>query len=335
MQPEHARRVAALHAQGLSYANAYDASLAKGSKKEGDMGQRYDAAVIGTGPAGISAAITLKVRNKKVLLIGSAELSAKMAKAHQILNYPGLPNIPGSELAEKMQEHLKAMDIEISDRRVTMVYAMGDYYSLQVDQEFIEATAVILATGVSFGKPLPGEDENLGRGVSYCATCDAALYKGKSAVIAGYAPKEEADARFLAEMAERVYYVPVYSGEDAGKVPAFEGIGNIEVLSGTPEAIERTPDGMTLTLKEPAAGVTRQVTADGIFLLRDSVSPGKLVPGLQMDGNHIQVTRKMETNLPGLFAAGDITGMPYQYIKSAGEGNVAALSAVMYIDSRR
>ena len=122
------------------------------------MADRYDVVIIGTGPAGVSAAITAKVRNKSVLLLGSAEISDKVAKAHSILNHPGLPDISGAELAKKLQEHLQQMGIEITDRRAAMVYSMGDYFSLQIDQDFIEATSVILATGVSFGKPLPGED---------------------------------------------------------------------------------------------------------------------------------------------------------------------------------
>ena len=295
------------------------------------MEGRYDVAIIGTGPAGVSAAITAKVRNKSVLLIGSADISDKVAKAHSIRNYPGLPDIAGSELAAKLQEHLRQMEIEITDRKVTMVYAMGDYYSLQIDQEFIEATSVILAIGVSFGKPLPGEDENLGRGVSYCATCDGALYRGKEAVIVGYAPKEEADARFLSELADKVTYIPVYKKDEMPADPAqlFPGIGNIEVVIAKPAAIEKRDGKMVLTTDQG------EVISDGIFLLRESVSPGKLVPGLELDGNHVKVDRSMAANLPGLFAAGDITGTPYQYIKAAGEGNVAALSAVSYIDSRK
>lgn len=295
------------------------------------MEGRYDVAVIGTGPAGVSAAITAKVRNKSVLLIGSADISDKVAKAHSIRNYPGLPDIAGSELAAKLQEHLRQMEIEITDRKVTMVYAMGDYYSLQIDQEFVEATSVILAIGVSFGKPLPGEDENLGRGVSYCATCDGALYRGKEAVIVGYAPKEEADARFLSELADKVTYIPVYKKDEMPADPAqlFPGIDNIEVVIAKPVAIEKRDGKMVLTTDQG------EIISDGIFLLRESVSPGKLVPGLELDGNHIKVDRGMAANLPGLFAAGDITGTPYQYIKAAGEGNVAALSAVSYIDSRK
>ncbi len=293
------------------------------------MENRYDVAIIGTGPAGISAAITATVRNKSVLLLGSADISDKVSKAHSIQNYPGLPDIPGAELAKRFQDHLKQMNIEITDRKATMIYAMGDYYSLQIDQDFVEAGAVILATGVSFGKPFPGEDENLGRGVSYCATCDAALYRGKEAVVVGYAPKEESDVSFLAEMAAHVVYIPVYKKADADAMPAdlFADRENVEVRKCKPVSIARKDSRMVLETSEG------EIETDGIFLLRESVSPGKLVPGLELDGNHVKVNRKMETNLPGLFAAGDITGTPYQYVKSAGEGNVAALSAVSYIDS--
>lgn len=292
------------------------------------MERRYDIAVIGTGPAGISAAITAAARNKSVLLLGNAGGSDKVSKAQLIRNYPGLPEIPGEELAQHFLDHLKKMDIPVTDRKVTMIYAMGGYYSLQIDQDFVDASAVILATGVSFGKPFPGEDENLGRGVSYCATCDAALYRGKEAVVVGYAPKEESDVSFLAEIADKVTYIPLYKKEDVETMPQdlFADRPNVEVRKCRPLSIVKEGSGMALETDEG------KITADGIFLLRESVSPGKLVPGLELDGNHVKVDRMMATNLPGLYAAGDITGTPYQYVKAAGEGNVAALSAVSYLD---
>ncbi len=293
------------------------------------MENRYDVAIIGTGPAGVSAAITATVRNKSVLLLGSADLSEKVSKAHAIQNYPGLPDIPGAELAQRFLDHLKKMNIEITDRKVTMIYAMGDHYSLQIEKDFVDADTVILASGVSFGKPLPGEDENLGRGVSYCATCDASLYRKKEAVVVGYAPKEENEVGFLAEMAAKVIYIPVYKKADADAMSPdlFADRENVEVRKCRPLSIARKDSKMVL---ETDGG---EIETDGIFLLRESVSPGKLVPGLKLDGNHVAVDRNMATNLDGLFAAGDITGTPYQYVKSAGEGNVAALSAVSYIDS--
>ncbi len=281
--------------------------------------ERYDIAVIGTGPAGISAAITATVRNKRVLLLGSKNLSEKLEKAHEIRNYPGFPAVKGSELAAAMKAHLDSMGIEITEKRVSAVYAMGDYFALQADQDMLEATAVILTTGVVQGKPLPGEEQWLGRGVSYCATCDAALYRGRDVAVIGYSPREEAEAAFLSEVCAKVLYFPVYAAEP--ELPE-----NVRVIRGKVTGIEADGDRKKVVTAENG------FTVDGVFVLREAVAPGQLVPGLETDGSHVKVSRKMECSIPGCFAAGDITGTPYQYIKAAGEGNVAALSAVSYLD---
>ena len=108
------------------------------------------------------------------------------------------------------------MQVPIVEDRVNLIYPMGDYFSLQVGQDICEADAVILATGVNFGKPLPGEEEFLGRGVSYCATCDAPLYRGATVAVIGYQKSEEAEADFLADIAEKVYYIPNVQGTSRG-----------------------------------------------------------------------------------------------------------------------
>ena len=280
---------------------------------------RYDIAVIGTGPAGLEAAITAKVRNKTVLLLGSKGSSDKVSKAHTIQNYLGLPDIPGAEMAKTFLDHATSMGVEITEDKVNAVYSMGSYFAIQCHNGDYEASSVIVAAGMSAMKPFKGEMENLGRGVSYCATCDAALYKGKTAIIVAYSEEDEPEAEFLAERADKVYYLPQY--EYAGSLG-----GNIEVTCGLkPDAIDYKDGVATLTTD----GDT--FSADGIFILRQQIAPSQLVPGLTMDGNHVAVDRQMATNIKGLFACGDITGTPYQYIKAAGEGNVAALSAVNYL----
>lgn len=290
------------------------------------MVERFDVAVVGTGPAGISAAITLKIRNKNILLIGNKSLSDKLWKAHEINNYPGIPNVSGEGLEKRFEEHLKQLGIEITEDKITAIYSMGDYYSLlSKNNVTYEASTVILATGIKFGKPYQGEEEFLGKGVSYCATCDAPLYRGKKVVVIGETPKEESEAKYMSELCEKVTYIPIYKGDVDGDMLETD---NIEVLRDSPVSIEGGMKADKLVLK------SCEVEADGIFILRDSVAPGQLVPGLVMDGNHVAVNRQMETNLPGLFACGDITGTPYQYIKAAGEGNVAALSAVNYLNNR-
>ena len=281
---------------------------------------RYDIAIIGTGPGGLEAAITAKVRNKTVLLLGSKGSSDKVAKAHEIQNYLGLPNVSGDDMSKAFLNHAASMGIEITEDKVNAVYSMGQYFSIQCHSGTdYEASTVIIAAGMTAMKPFPGEMEFLGRGVSYCATCDAALYKGRTAVIVAYSPEDEEEAEFLAERAEKVYYLPQY--EYTGSLS-----GNIEVTEKIkPDSIDYS-DGKA-TLKTD--GDT--FTADGVFILRQQIAPSQLVPGLKMDGNHVEVDRQMNTNIKGLYACGDITGTPYQYIKAAGEGNVAALSAVSYL----
>ena len=211
------------------------------------------------------------------------------------------------------------MEIKINETRINAVYAMGDYFVLQSADEMFESKSVIISTGVVAGKSFPGEDENLGRGVSYCATCDAALYKGKEAIVIGYSKREEEEANFLAEKAEKVTYIALY--KDVSKLAE-----NVEVVVGVvPKEIIRDGDKMRLVTNK------EEYLADGIFILRDAVSADKLVPGLLMRDGHIVVERDMSTNIKGVFACGDVTGKPYQYMKAAGEGNVAALSAVSYL----
>lgn len=280
--------------------------------------ERVEIAVIGSGPAGVSAAITAKLRGKNVLLFGSKELSDKIGKAHRIQNYPGLPDVTGEELRAAFQRHLDSMGIAVTEARVNAVYAMGDYFAVQTAQETYEATAVILATGVVQGKALPGEEEYLGRGVSYCATCDAPLYRGKAVAVVGSSSAAEPEAAYMAEVAGSVLYLPLYEGTP--DLPAA-----VQLVREKPTAVVGT-DKVTALRTDGG-----EYPVDGVFLLRDAMAPTQLVPGLEGNGGHVAVNAKMETNLPGCFACGDAVGLPYQYVKAAGEGNVAALSAVEYL----
>lgn len=287
-----------------------------------ETNELYDVAILGTGPAGVSAAITLKIRNKNIILLGSRNLTDKMGKAHEIQNYSGLPAVKGDELQGAFKKHLDSLGIEITEDQVTACYALGDKFSMTAKSgKTYSAKSVIIATGVSFGKAYEGEERFLGRGVSYCATCDAPLYKGKKVAVIAQTEKEEEEAKFLSEVCEKVFFVPLYKKDGF----EFSENGKIEIIRDVPVSIQGRMKAEKLVMKNG------EIEADGFFILRDSISPKQLVPGLELDGNHIAVNRKMETNIKGCFACGDITGLPYQYVKSAGEGNVAALSAVAYL----
>lgn len=280
---------------------------------------RYDIAIIGSGPAGLEAAINAKIRNKKVIIFGNEDLSKKLILAPRINNYLGFYELSGMELKNKFKEHIDKMGISINSEKVNNIYAMGEYFSIMTSKENYETKTVILALGMEHTKPIKGEDVLLGRGVGYCATCDAPLYKGKVVSIIGYNKEAESEANYVSEIASKVYYVPMYNDE-------YTINENIDIVKDAPVEITGTNKVEKLILK------TRELVTDGVFILKDSAPPQELVPGLEMENKHIKVNRSMETNIQGCYAAGDCTGKPYQYMKAVGEGQVAALNAVEYLN---
>ncbi len=281
---------------------------------------RYDILIIGTGPAGLEAAITAKVRNKNILLIGSKNSSTKVEKAHTVENYLGLPHISGTDMQKAFLDHIANLGIEITEDQVIAVYNMTDYFMVQTKTTYYEASSVILATGVLTSKPYPNEEALLGKGVSYCATCDGALYKNKTVAVIATSKEEEDEVLFLKEYASKVHYFPLYQD--------YSDLKDIDIHEEKPIEIIGTNNVEKLVTDQ------NKYEIDGLFILRESVAPKQLVPGLETDGPHAKVNLDMSTNIPGVFACGDIAGLPYQYIKSAGQGNVAALSAVKYLASK-
>jgi thioredoxin reductase (NADPH) len=282
----------------------------------------YDIAIIGCGPAGFSAAINGKIRNKKVLLLGSDTCAEKTLKSPHIENYLGFPAISGPELRENFYAHIEKMGISVNHSKVTAVYPQGDTFSLQVKNDMLVTKTVIITAGVTFGGMIPGEAAFLGRGVSYCATCDGPLYKGKEVAVIVYDPAEEEEVVFLSEICSKVYFIQQYK-ELKHSFP-----DNVEIITDKPTAIIGDMGVKQLQLGD------RQLDVPAIFVLRKAVSPDQLVPGLELEENHIKVNRNNETNIPGMYAAGDITGRPYQIAKAVGEGLVAALTAASYLDKK-
>lgn len=284
-----------------------------------NLKSHYELAIVGCGPAGMSAAINAKIRNRDFVLLGTEFCSPKLAKAPQVDNFLGFPEIDGEELRQRFFNHLKQMGIEIVPWKVTNIYP-GPPFTLVGNNTSFEADAVILATGVSVQKLLPGEKELLGRGVGYCATCDGPLYKGKSVAIIAYDKEGEAEANFMAEICSQVYYLSYY--KEVGQLDSriIQKKGKVKQIAG-----EQRVEKLILDNEE--------IPVDGVFIFRESLPAEQLVPDLQMNKGTIVVNHNLETNIPGLFAAGDCTGQPYQLIKAAGEGGSAALLAIKYLDA--
>jgi len=281
----------------------------------------YDCIIIGSSVAGISAAINLKIRKKEFLLIGSKDFSAKVQKAELIQNYVGMPSLSGCELSDALEAHLSDMEIEITEARVNSIVRMGDKFMLSAGSDMYDTKSVILATGVEFSKKIEGEDAFLGKGVSYCATCDGFFYRGRTIAVVGSSREAEKELDYLAGLAGKVYYFPLYKLEEG-----MELRENVTVVTDRP---------VKLVGEERVSGIVDKAeqtwSIDGVFFLKDALVPSTLLKGLEDDGMHIVVDRQMQTNIPGVFACGDCTGRPYQYMKAAGEGNIAAHSVVEYL----
>ena len=270
----------------------------------------FDIAVIGAGPAGYSAAINARKREKSVVVIGQS--TGWLTRAESIENYPGLPSVSGGDLLERMRAQARDMGAELRGGVVHQVIPMGEYFALSLGADFAEARRIILCTGAKQPRLLPGEEALLGRGVSYCGTCDAMLYRGRNVAVIGQGPEAVPEANFLAKLCAQV----TYFGEPDDALD-----GRIAVRTEKPEAIL----GETRATGLRAGG--EALAFDGVFIFRETMALSSLIPGLEMDGAFIRVDRQMRTNLPGVYAAGDCTGLPLQVAKAVGEGCTAALSA--------
>lgn len=283
-----------------------------------EEGFMLDIAIIGAGPAGLSAAITGMIRKKKIQVFGSALEESELYRAEKIENYIGLLGISGRKLIEIFNEHAKELQVPLTFSNVNEIFPMQNYYILSVEGEFIEARSIILANGSKAEKTLEGEATFIGRGVSYCATCDGRLYQNQTVVLIADTMRGEEEASYLAQVCKKVYYIPLYS-------PVSRLNDSIEILQVLPKRIL----GEThVNVLEHSLG---QVDVEGVFIVRKNKPIKQLLGCLELDNQFIKVNRKMETNLPGVFAAGDCTGRPFQIAKAVGEGNVAILEAISYL----
>lgn len=277
-----------------------------------------DIMIIGAGPAGISAALTAHARGKSVFMVSNDPFQSGLAKAEKIDNYPGLVGKSGSEIVQTMLDGLKDVSIEMRTGRVVNVLPFGDEYMLSIGQDVEQGKVVILAMGSAKGAAYKGEQELLGRGVSYCATCDGMLYRERDVCVVGDTEEAQKEANFLAGIGCKVTYVSRKEAPLLDDGTVYRKGSKIEVLGG------ETVEGLLVDGEElPCAAV---------FILRPAIAPANLIPGLETEGAFIKVDENMCTNLPGVFAAGDCTGKPLQVAKAVGEGQIAAFSAVAYLE---
>lgn len=281
--------------------------------------QITDIAIIGAGPAGLSAAVNGAARGKTVRLLSGE--SNYLTKAERVDNYLGFYQVTGEQMMKQFLHHANQMGIVLEKGKVANVLALGDRFLLNFNGEILSAKTVVLASGVSKAKEIPGEREYLGQGVSYCATCDGMLYRGKEAVVWGMSQESAQEANFLQEIGVNVHYISTPQRTE-GLHP------QVKFMQGSVQQITKEGDRFAVLVKD------RKIITDVLFILRDSIAPNSLIEGLETQDGYIAVNRWMETNIPGFYAAGDCTGKPLQISKAVGEGLIAAQQAAKYIDEK-
>ena len=281
------------------------------------MEDTLDIAVIGGGPAGLSAAINAVLRNKSVKIF--TNVANYLQKAEKVDNYLGFYNISGQELMEKFVDHANKLNVSFEYGKVIDIMKYNDMFMINFNGKIINAKAVVLALGITKEKMLNNEEKLLGKGISYCATCDGALYKGKNIAVYGNADDIIEEANFLSSLGANVNFITVKKD--------IKGLNqNINVINGIISDIigDNKLEGIIINDK--------YIKLDGLFLLRNSIAPNSIVKDLILEDGYIVVNRNMETNIKGIYACGDCTGNQLQISKATGEGLVAAQNAAKYID---
>ena len=273
-----------------------------------------DLLVIGSGPAAWSCALTARQRNLSVTVAGAEATTGWLYRAEKIANYPGLPEVSGRRMLEVFRAQAEDAGAAFVHGVARQEQRLGQAFMTLIGNDVLESRAVVLSMGAARPRMLPGEEELLGQGVSWCGTCDGMFYRGREVAVLSAWHGGIEEAEFLSRLASKVDYYAM-APHALPENPPFA------VMSGKPQALKRDGSRIRLTCDQG------ETVYDGVFVFRPAVAPDRLLPGLALDGPFIRVDRRMATTLPLVYAAGDCTGQPLQIAKAVGEGNVAAISA--------
>ena len=283
---------------------------------------KCDLLIIGSGPAAWSCALTARQRNMTVTVAAAQSAVNWLQRAERIDNYPGMPAVSGQEMLRIFRRQAEEAGTNVLPHLARQVMPLGDDgFMTLVGNEVIESRAVVLATGAAKPALLPGEEDLLGQGVSWCGTCDGMFYRGMEVAVLSAWNGGVEEAEFLSSLASHVDYYYL-ARHNLPENPPYA------ICDGKPASLTRQSDGRILLTTDQGAKVY-----DGVFIFRPAVAMDSLLPGIDLDGPFIRVNRRMASNLPHVYACGDCTGHPLQIAKAVGEGNIAAISAAEDLNS--
>lgn len=298
---------------------------------------KYDIIIVGAGPAGITAAIYALRADKKVLLLEKEVIGGKISSAPFIENYPGIKEISGNELANQLQEQVITLGGEIKIGEVIEIKIEENTKQIITKKESYECNAVILATGTKYKTlGLPNEDNFIGKGISFCATCDGFFYKNKTVAVIGGGNTAIANAIELSNICKKVYIIQNLDHLTAEHmlINQLTNKENIEIFYQTKLIHwlgEKRLEGIEIEQK----GIKKQIKVDGVFLSIGQVPETNWIQGTIDINNekYIKTNEEMMTNENGIFAAGDCTNKKIRQLTTAvNDGTIAALSAVEYVE---
>ena len=300
----------------------------------------YDVIVIGAGPAGLAAGIYGKRAGYNILVLDTSSISGgQILNTYEVDNYPGIPGVSGTELADAMKKHCEKLGVEFARGRVSSIVDNGEIKELITKKEHFQTKTVIIATGATNRKlGCPGEDEFSGMGVSYCATCDGAFFKDKVVAVVGGGDVALEDAAYLARTCKKVYLIH-RRDEFRGAVVLqnqIKSLDNVElVLDSTVESIIGKDSVEKLLIKNKKTDEEKELEVEGVFIAVGTVPNTKTISGLPSldDRGYIIAGETCETNIPGVFAAGDVrTKQLRQVITATADGANAITSITNYLN---
>lgn len=301
----------------------------------------YDIIVIGAGPAGLTAALYALRADKTVLVLEKATFGGQITFSPQIENYPGFASMSGNEFADKLVDQVIGQGADIEMETVTGIRDNGDTKTVITEDGEHEAKAVIIATGVKHRQTgLPNENELVGEGVSYCAVCDGAFFKGQTVAVLGGGNSALQEAVLLSDGCEKVYVIQnldYFTGE-ARLVEKLKEKDNVEFIMGTVISSLNGNDSLkSLTLCKEADGSESELKVNGLFVAIGLIPNNSIfadIAGLDEWG-YIDSDESCLTKTEGVFVAGDCRRKQIRQITTAAaDGSVAALAACRYIDSK-
>lgn len=308
------------------------------------MPEHYDLVIIGGGPSGLTAGIYAMRAALKTVLIEKALPGGQMAIPKEVENYPGIIDITGFELSDRFLEHAKRYGLEILRQEVTAIEPGLDFHTVRLaNGDILNSFAVVVAAGGHARRlNVPGEIENFGKGVSYCATCDGFFFRGKTVVVVGGGDTAIEDALYLARITRRVYLIHRRDSFRASRIlqQRLEAEPGIEVILNTvvTEIKANEREVCAVVLENTQTGARGEIETDGVFVFVGFSPNNQLVPmGVEISASGYVITdSKCETNIPGIFAVGDLR-QKYgnQIIIAAADGCVAALAAAHCVEIKK